>query len=277
MKKKTLKIIAAVTAFAILAGIAWFANAMVGNPISKMLAERGAEKHLEEAYAGTDYYIERIVYSFKDGKYHAFVKSPTSMDTEFSLYITLLGKVYFDTYDSVLDGFTTASRLEQEYRALTDSILEYPSFPYSCHIGFGTLEIYPQEAFDDPNVDDIPSYAINQSTLILDKIYDIRELGRQAGHLIVYVESNTVTVEKAAEIMLDIKAIFDEAGVPFVAMDFTLQYPIPEGGQRPDEEVSVDNFPYDSIYEDGMIDRVEKADKALKAYYAEQDAKLKDN
>ena len=277
MKKKTLKIIAAVTAFAILAGIAWFANAMVGNPISKMLAERGAEKHLEEAYAGTDYYIERIVYSFKDGKYHAFVKSPTSMDTEFSLYITLLGKVYFDTYDSVLDGFTTASRLDQEYRALTDSILEYPSFPYSCHIGFGTLEIYPQEAFDDPNVDDIPSYAINQSTLILDKIYDIRELGRQAGHLIVYVESNTVTVEKAAEIMLDIKAIFDEAGVPFVAMDFTLQYSIPEGGQRPDEEVSVDNFPYDSIYEDGMIDRVEKADKALKAYYAEQDAKLKDN
>ena len=273
MKKKTLKIIAAVTALAVLVGLAWFANAMVGNPISKILAERTAEKHLEETYAGTDYYIERIVYSFKDGRYHVFVKSPTSIDTEFSLTITMLGELRLDTYEAVVDGFNTACRLEQEYRKLTDTVFDSPSFPYGCDIGFGRLEIYPQEAFDDPNVDDIPPYAINQSTLVLDKIYDISELGRQAGHLIIYVESDTVTVEKAAEIMLHIKAIFDEAGVPFVAMDFTLQYPLPEEGMRPDGEVSVADFPYDAIYEDGMINRVEEADNALKAYYAEQDAK----
>jgi len=152
-------------------------------------------------------------------------------------------------------------------------VFDSPSFPYGCDIGFGRLEIHPQEAFDDPNVDDIPTYAINQSTLVLDKIYDTRELGRQAGHLIIYVESDTVTVEKAAEIMLNIKTIFDDAGIPFVAMDFTLQYPLPEEGMRPDGEVSVADFPYDAIYEDGMIDRVEEADKALKAYYADQDAK----
>ena len=54
MKKKTLKIIAAVTAFAILAGLVWFANAMVGNPVSNLLAERAAEKHLEETKNKTD-------------------------------------------------------------------------------------------------------------------------------------------------------------------------------------------------------------------------------
>ena len=273
MKKKTLKIIAAVTALAILAGLAWFANAMVGNPISKMLAERAAEKYLEGTYAGTDYYIERIVYSFKDGRYHVFVKSPTSIDTEFSLTITMLGELRLDTYEDVVEGFNTARRLEQEYRELTDTVFDSPSFPYGCDIGFGRLEIHPQEAFDDPNVDDIPPYAINQSTLVLDKIYDTRELGRQAGHLIIYVESDTVTVEKAAEIMLNIKTIFDDAGIPFVAMDFTLQYPLPEEGTRPDVEVSVDGFPYDAIYEEGMIVRVEEADKALKVHYAEQDAK----
>ena len=275
MKKKTLKIIAAVTAFAILAGIAWFANAMVGNPISKLLAERAAEKHLEETYAGTDYYIERISYSFKDGNYHVFIKSHSSIDTSFSLTFTMLGKLRLDTFDSVLDGFNTARRLEEDYRKLTDAVFENPAFPYTYHISYGILEIYPQEAFDDPNVDDIPSYAINQSTLVLDQIYDTRELGRRAGHLIIYVESDTVTVEKAAEIMLHIKAIFDEAGVPFIAMDFTLQYPLPEEGMRPDGEVSVADFPYDAIYKDGMIDRVAEADKALKAYYAEQDAKYK--
>ena len=273
MKKRTLKIIAAVTAFVILGGLGWFANAMVGNPVSKMLAARAAEKHLEETYAGTDFYIERIAYSFKDGSYHAFVKSPTSIDTEFSLSITMLGEIRLDTYEDVLDGFNTARRLDGEYRALTDTIFENPSFPYGCDIGFGTLEIYPEEALHDPNANDVPAYAINQSMLILDKIYDIRELGRQAGHLIVYVESDTITVEKAVEIMLGIKTIFDDAGVPFVAMDFTLQYPLPEEGMRPDGEVSVDGFLYDAIYEDGMIERVEEADRALKAYYAEQDAK----
>ena len=40
-----------------------------------------------------------------------------------------------------------------------------------------------------------------------------------------------------------------------------------------DEEVSVADFPYEAIYEDGMIDRVDKAAKALQMYYAEQDAK----
>ena len=273
MKKRTLKIIAAVTAFVILGGLGWFANAMVGNPVSKMLAARAAEKYLEETYAGTDFYIERIAYSFKDGSYHAFVKSPTSIDTEFSLSITMLGEIRLDTYEDVLDGFNTARRLDGEYRALTDTIFENPSFPYGCDIGFGTLEIYPEEALHDPNANDVPAYAINQSTLILDKIYDIRELGRQAGHLIVYVESDTITVEKAVEIMLGIKTIFDDAGVPFVAMDFTLQYPLPEEGMRPDGEVSVDGFLYDAIYEDGMIERVAEADRALKAYYAEQDAK----
>ena len=273
MKKKTQKILAAIMAFVILGGLGWFANALVGNPVSKMLAAKAAEKHLEETYAGTDFYIERIAYSFKDGSYHAFVKSPSSIDTEFSLRITMLGEVYFDTYDSVLECFTTASRLEQEYRALTDIIFENPSFPYTCHISYGSLEIYSEEALNDPNVNDIPAYAINQSTLILDKIYDIRELGRQAGHLIIYVESDTVTIEKAAEIMLDIKAIFDDAGVPFAAMDFNLWYPRAEDETRPDGEVSVDGFQYDAIYEDGMIERVEEADRALKAYYAEQDAK----
>ena len=129
MKKRTLKIIAAVTAFVILGGLGWFANAMVGNPVSKMLAARAAEKHLEETYAGTDYYIERISFNFKDGNYHAFIKSPTSMDTEFSLSITMLGELQLDTYEDVADGFNTARRLEQEYRKLADTIFENPSFP----------------------------------------------------------------------------------------------------------------------------------------------------
>jgi hypothetical protein len=197
------------------------------------------------------------------------------MDTQFTLEIDMLGNVYFDTYESVTGGFVTARRVEQEYRELTNQIFENPSFPYPSDIGYGTLEIYPQEALDDPDVNDIPDYALVQQDLILDQIYDIRELGRQAGHLIIYVESETISFELAAQIMLDIRAEFEKANIPFRAMDFVLQLPLPEEGPRPDEEVRVEDFRYEDIYQENLIDRIKAAHEELEAYYAEQDAKYK--
>ncbi len=277
MKNKTMRIIAFVLAMVLIAGLAWFANAMNGNPISAMLAKKTAKEYLTEKFSHTDYYIEGMGYNFKDGNYCAHIRSDSSIDTQFALHITMLGELRYDTYDSVLDGFVTANRLEMEYGALVDTVLEAPDYPYKAENGwgFGTLEIYPPEALNDPNVTDIPVYAIDQSTLILDHVYDIRELGKQAGHIIIYVDSDSVTVERAAEIMLDIKERFDAAGIPFKAMDFVLQYPRPDEGMRPNGEVRVRDFPYESIYEDDLIERIVTADAELTAYYAEMDAKYK--
>lgn len=261
MKKKHFKMIALITAIILIVGLGCLANSLLGNPISKMLATNTAKKHLTETYAGTDYYMERIAYSFKDGKYHAFIKSPTSIDTEFSLTIAMLGELRLDTYEDVVNGFNTARRVDYDYRDLADTIFENPSFPYTCHISYGTLEIYPEEAFADTERNEVPSYAINQKELELDKIYDIKELGKQAGHLIIYVESEVVTMEKASEIILDIKSIFDNAGIPFKAIDFTLQYPKPEEGKRPEGEVRISDFYYEEIYEDDMLERVREANK----------------
>lgn len=271
MKKKILKIAALVTAFILIVGLSWLGNALLGNPVSKMLATNTAKKHLAETYAETDFYIERITYSFKDSNYHAFIKSPSSIDTEFSLTISMFGKLKLDTYDDVLNGFNTAIRVDTEYRKLVDTIFEHPNFPYSGRIGYGTLEIYPDEFIEIEENYDIPSYSIAQSSLELDKIYDIRELGRQAGHIIIYVESDTVSIEKTAEMMLDIKSYFDEANIPFVAMDFTLQYMKSEDGTRPDEEIHVKNFRYEDIYVEGMNDRVLEAHNALTEYYNKLD------
>lgn len=272
MKKKVLKTIALIVALFLIVGVAWFANALNGNPLSKMLAEKAADEYLKTNFAETDYYIEKLGFSFKDTCYYAHVRSETSMDTQFTLYIDMIGQVYFDTYGSVSEGHVTARRVQQEYRDLTDQIFESPSFPYPEGISYGTLEINPQEAIDDPNVT-IPNYTLVTEDLILDKIYDPRELGAKAGHLIVYVDSDTITFEEAARIMLYIRDEFDKANIPFVAIDFMLQYPLPEEGQRPDECVWVQNFLYEDIYEDGLEKRIAEADAALRAYYAEQDAK----
>ena len=102
MKKKHFKVIALTIAILLIIGLGIFANALLGNPISKKIATNTAQKHLAETYADTDYYMERITYSFKDGKYHAFIKSPTSIDTSFSLTITMLGELRLIKYALIL-------------------------------------------------------------------------------------------------------------------------------------------------------------------------------
>lgn len=265
MKKKVLKIIAFAIAIALILGICWVANGLNGNPISKMLAKKAANAYLAEHFPDTDYYIQELGFSFKFSNYYAHVRSETSMDTQFTLDIDMLGHVYFDTYESVTAGFVTARRVEQEYRELTDQIFENPSFIYKSEIQYGTLEIYPQEAFDAPHVTDIPEYALVQDELILDKIYDVRELGRQAGHLIVYIDNQELSFENTANILLDIREIFDSANIPFYAIDLTLR----TNGER----INFDHFPYEDIYEDGLIERIKAAHEELEAYYAEQDGK----
>lgn len=274
MKKKIWKIIALIVAVTLIVVVCWFANALCGNPISKLLAEKAADEYLEVNFEETDYYIEHVGFSFKDTNYYAHVRSETSIDTQFTLYIDMMGRVYFDTYGSVTGGHVTARRVQQEYRDLADQIFESPDFPYPDGICYGTLEIYPQEAFDDPNLI-IPNYTLNTEDLILDKVYDPRELGAQAGHLIVYVDADTVSIEEAARIMLFIRSEFDEANIPFVAMDFMLEYLLPEAGPRADEYIWVENFLYEDIYEDGLEDRIAEADAVLRAYYAEMDAQMK--
>ena len=80
------------------------------------------------------------------------------------------------------------------------------------------------------------------------------------------MDDGTVSIERAAEVMLDVKHFMDEGGVPFYAMDFVLQYPRTEEDEaRPGGSIHILNFLYTDIYERGMTNN------AALAYYAEQD------
>ena len=274
MKKKVLKIAAFVFAIALIVGVCIFANALVGNPISKALATNTAEKHLEENYADRDFEIERVTFSFKDGYYHAFVYSPSSIDSEFNILVDMWGKLRYDTYeDRVLSGGNTADRISRDYRATVDKVLDSQAFPYNEHIGYGDFDFYPREHLKEHT---LPEYALITEDLTLDAFYDVNELGAKHGILTIYIEDNTVTVERLSKILLDIKTIFDNAGVKFYMIDCVLEYPKPEDGKRREERVEVMNFLYTDIYEEDMVERVKASDEAARAYYAEQDAeKLK--
>ena len=276
MKKRILKIAAFVFAIALIVGVCVFANALVGNPISKAMATNTAEKHIEENYADKDFEIERVTFSFKDGYYHAFIYSPSSIDSDFTILVDMWGKLRYDTYeDRVLSGGNTADRISRDYRAVVDKVLDSQAFPYNEHIGYGDFDFYPRVHLEEYSV---PEYALITEDLTLDAFYDVNELGAKHGKLTIYIDDDTVSYERLAEILLDIRRIFDDSGVKFYVIDCVLEYQKNEDSSKKQEgRVEVREFLYADIYDDGMVERVKASDEAAKAYYAEQDAeKLKE-
>ncbi len=268
-RNKILKLAAFVTALGLIVGIGFFANGLMGNPISKMLATRTAKAHLAEVYADTDFVIEDVRFDFKSTGYYAHVKSPSSMDSHFTLYLGMDGRMHRDTYkEHVTSGYNTAMRLDMDYRELADTVFESQAFPFESDIAYGELEWL----FRDYDIHEgPPTYGLEREELVLDKLYDIRELGARAGHLVLYVQDETVSMERAAEILLELKAVMDEAGVPFYALHFVLECPKLEDGTRGDARVDLMDFLYADIYEEGMLERVKEVSEKTEAYYAELD------
>ena len=271
MKKRILKIAAFVFAIALIAGVCVFANALVGNPISKAMATNTAEKHIEENYADKNFEIERVTFSFKDGYYHAFIYSPSSIDSDFTILVDMWGKLHYDTYeDRVLSGGNTADRISRDYRAVVDKVLDSQAFPYNEHIGYGDFDFYPRVHLEEYTV---PEYALITEDLTLDAFYDVNELGAKHGKLTIYIDDDTVSYERLSEILLDIRRIFDDTGVKFYVIDCVLEYPKNEDSSKKQEgRVEVREFLYADIYEEGMVERVKASDEAANAYYDEQDA-----
>ena len=268
--KKVLKTVAVVLFIAFVAITVLIANAFFGNPISKALAQNTAQKYVEATYGNTDYELGEITYSFKDGYYYAYVYSPSSIDTHFSLAIDAFGKLSHDYFaDYVTTGRNTIYRLEMDYRQAVEAVFQSESFPYDTHIAFGEL-VYVFEA--DREAYDVADYAIIVDELPLDVVCDVNELGTQAGQLTVYIWDDTVSAARLAEILLDIRTSFDNAGIGFYTIDCILEHPREENTLYDGERFEVMNFPYSDIYEEGLVERVEESNKAVKKHYQEQDA-----
>lgn len=264
MKKKILKIAALTAAVALILGVLIFANSLVGNPLSRALAKSTAEKHIANNYAGTDYELVEVEYNLKDGSYHATVASPTSRDTEFTLFINGFGKLQYDNYDFLVEsGWSTAMRIDKDYRALVESLVESASFPYDAYIAYGELAFVTEEHEGNTTV---PSYAILTEGLTPDAYYNVSEFGARAGKLTVLIDDTTVSAERMADILLGIRDSFDKAGVGFYAIDCVLEYTRDADGTAEDGRVEVVEFLYSDIYEEDLVERVEAANSAASAY-----------
>lgn len=265
---KKIKIVSAILAFTLIVGILWFVNGFFGNPISKTLANNVAQKYIKNNYSDLDLNISRVYYSFKDGYYHVDIKSPTSKDTHFTVSISPFGKIEYNSYeDMVLKKYNTYTRIDELYNLKVKKVFEDENFPYKTDIYFGEIKVMPTENLDSEFG---PIYGLDISKLELDKDYDINKIGKQYGHIVLYVEDKEISVERVGDILIDVKSILDEKNISFYAIDFTLQeYKSNEQDDR--KTISVQQLLYDDIYKKDLNERLEKACNELQNYYDEQD------
>lgn len=252
---KAKKIIAVTVAAALLLFILYVANGLLGNPISQWLVNRAAKAYIAETYPDNDFVIEPASYSFKFGEYIVHVSSASSIDTRFSVTFSSTGKLRHDDYKSyVTGGFNTWERLEDAYRKAADLILKAPDFPYPSDIAFGTI---------DSGKGDTAQFE-------LDKEYDLTELGKKMGTIILYVDTDNLTPQYAAQILTDIKALFDAKSTPFAFVNLTLNTPLSDA--KPQREYyTLEQFPYAAIGAADMEQKIMDNVAATKAYYAQQD------
>ena len=272
--KKSMKIASGITAFLLIAIILYFANGFVGNPVSKMIANKNSKEYISKEYKDINLQIEEVSYSFKDGGYHIQVKSLTSKDTYFEVVMSPFGKVVYDSYENnVTNKWNTYERINESYGSKVKKVFENKDFPYKSDICFGEIKEKDIEQSSEYKEYNLPVYGIDRKDLILDKDYDISELGKTAGHIVFYAQNEEITLKKASEILLDIKNILSEKNIYFYAIDFTLEKPRDKDGvANPDDtSIRIEQFLYKDIYEEGLEKRLEKSQENTKKYYEKLD------
>ncbi len=261
-KKRVLKISALVLALVLIAGVAWFACSLLGNPVSSLLARGGAKKYVEANYPGTDYVVDYRGYDFKSCDYYAYVSSPSKIDEHFGIYMDGLGRVVRDGYTAIESKYNVASRLGNDYRNRANALFDSPAFRYETDISYGDLEF-------DERIGLSPSpNAVTRAELENNRAYDVAALGRTNGELVLYIIDTDASHAHLAEILLYVREYFDAARLPFYRINLVLRSPRDAEGVREDV-IRLDSFLYESIYEDGLADRISAHIEAHKEADAE--------
>jgi len=225
---------------------------LFGNPVSYALIYLRGNAYLEDTYPELDVKVSDISYDFKRGGYVTKAASPTSRDTHFLLYTDWFGTISGDQYHYVTSGINTAERIGRDYRALADSILDSGDFPWARTISYGELVF---QGTGEAGREE-PDYGMDFASLELDKEYNIQALGAACGRLVLYLHDEQVTVERAVELLPELKEYLDEKGLTFRGIDFVLCQPLNDLGQNTGEQLRLTDFLYEDIYTEGLTERI---------------------
>lgn len=266
-KKNTEILLSSVAITLILSFFIGFIVMAYGNPVSHLLAKKAVKEYIAEEYAELDLSMTSVNYSLADEGYNVGVHVENSRDVWFFVYTDMKGNIRYDTYEEfVLSGRNTYSRVNANYSNKVDVLLKEKDFPYEYYSIWANLEheridIYRENEHEYSG----KWYGMKTTILEIDKAYnteELNELGKQYGHIDIMIEDEEASAEKMAEILLDTKAYFDEAGIAFFAIDVYLEEVLEQDsgdGIFIGNTMYVEEFLSSDIYEEGLVERVQKA------------------
>lgn len=188
----------------------FFYIAFFGNPISRLMAEKSANKYIEANYKDLDLNRDRAYYNFKNGYYIIRLRDKNSKDTKFFLGFDSFGRLKADTYDSIL--FNTWIRLSDELRDYGKGLEKKYNFPYE--ISLTTVN------------DDL------EEKLVLDQKFDFNNFKEDVNaQAFGYVEKPSL--EECLDILCDLQEIMDKTSLKVTKYSIIL---IPEENKKPDGE-----------------------------------------
>lgn len=264
--KKIVQLFIRGTSILLIGTILYYWNAFFGNPVSKMLATQAAEDYIEEQYPNMEFEEVKANYNFKNGTYDAQLQAKNSVDTHFSLNISQTGQVVNDGYDFYVSSkLNTWYRINDEYSEMVDEVFLAENFPYVPIINYGVLE---RDDTDD-HYFLRESYTLTLENLEIDGVYDVKELAKTSGHIVLETVSPPLTAEHASKMLLEIKEIFDRERIPFYTISLSIQE-LENLEENPDiNRFEVREFFYTDIYEEGLVERVEDAVEELRVHIHE--------
>lgn len=184
--------------------------AFFGNPISRLLADRAADKYIETHYKDLDLIRDRAYYNFKDGYYIVRLRDKNSEDTKFYLGFDSFGRIKADTYDSIL--FNTVIRLSDELNDYGKSLEKKYNFPYE--ISLTTV---------NDNIEE---------KLILDQEFDFDNF-KEDVNAQAFGYTKNPNVEECLDVLCDSQKILDKTSLEVTKYSVIL---IPEENKKPDGE-----------------------------------------
>ena len=110
----------------------FFVNAFFGNPISKAIASRAANKYIDENYINFKLKREKIFYNFKNAAYTVRIQDEESEDTKFEVAFDGYGRFKYDSFDDI--KFNTWLRFQDELQNYGKELAKKENLPFELNL-----------------------------------------------------------------------------------------------------------------------------------------------
>ena len=217
-------------------------NALYGNPVSKALAERGADKVIAAKYGDLDLSREKVFYNFKLPEYVVHLQDKNSEDSAFELCFDSFGRLQRDTYDFRIDN--TMMRFDDVIRKYGRGLEKAYDFPYEIILTYWD-KVDPRDY------------------LTVDQPVDMKHLPFKLQAEIDGV-GEEITGKEAMAVLQRAQGIMDAEGLNVTAytVDLTSENRVNEKGeaQKPKDEFFAMDIPQ-TVVREGDVDALEKLSK----------------